>query len=93
MAIRDDSSAYARIAVGGPGTAGEELEAAYIAGAARWPEKEDMAAEARIIVAEVYGPGEPEEWQLDNARAALFAIAERRAEFLTAVPEGLRGPE
>lgn len=32
-------------------------------------------AAARIIVEEVYGPGEPEEWQLDNARAALSRIA------------------
>lgn len=93
MTIREDSSTYARIAAGGPGTAEEKLEAAYIAGASRWPDREDLEAEAKLIVAEVYGPGEPEGWQLDNARAALFAIAERRAGFLTEVPEGVHGPE
>lgn len=32
-------------------------------------------AAARIIVEEVYGPGEPAEWQLDNARAALSRLS------------------
>lgn len=32
--------------------------------------------QVRAVVREVYGPDEPEEWQMDNARAALRAAAE-----------------
>lgn len=35
-------------------------------------------AELRAVVGAVYGPDEPEEWQLDNARDALLAAAEAR---------------
>lgn len=36
------------------------------------PRLEDpMDDRARILVEEMYGPGEPEEWQMDNARSAL----------------------
>lgn len=31
--------------------------------------------QARAVVREVYGPGEPEAWQMDNARAALRAAS------------------
>jgi hypothetical protein len=40
------------------------------------PSEEELAA----VVAEVYGPGTPEEWQLDNAKSALIAANKFRLE-------------
>lgn len=40
------------------------------------PSPEELAT----VVHEVYGPGEPEQWQLENAKAALLRANEFRAE-------------
>lgn len=41
---------------------------------------EPSAEELAAVVDEVYGPGIPEQWQLDNARAALVAANKLRSE-------------
>jgi len=57
---------------------GKKVEAAYLAGASRELDSQGRAEDAQILIEELYGPGEPEGWQLDNARSALARLAERR---------------
>lgn len=84
MELNQQAAEYARRNSGGMQpvkSVGKRLEAAYLAGATR----ELGDAEARILVEELYGPGEPAEWQLSNAQSALSAL---RAHWSRALPLG-----
>lgn len=92
MGIREDAARYAAGQVASPISGlslEDQLAAAYVAGAtslafsltseARPGEIEPQdEIEARLIAEAVYGPGEPAQWQLDNARDALNAITQSR---------------
>jgi len=56
----------------------EKLRRAYIAGATRLTSPDELQAQARILVEEFYGPGEPDERQLESALRALKRIEELR---------------
>ena len=78
MDIEKEAKLYAQQHIGGMQpvlTVGEKVEAAYIAGATRKLDDAEQETAARILVEELYGPGAPEGWQLDNAYAALRRIS------------------
>lgn len=57
-----------------------KLEAAFLAGATWTFEdgSEEQEAEAQLLVEEIYGSGKMEDWQLQNVRNGLRALADHR---------------